>query len=181
MLQWIRGLYTRVKEYLQYVHTNRQNLYVLSDPKTKLWLHSPLGRCQSVYRVSTAQVKQSVWRRWTRKGEEVPTSPHQTWKKLYKLLFLLPKIIRIHRICICHMYPDEILLYVSYHVQTSGCSKDCVSTFVSVTVSVFTCTSYPDYSHSSTVLLNQTTSIVQVYMPVRKSDDWAEARHTLVR
>lgn len=31
------------------------------------------------------------------------------------------------------MYPNEILLYVLYHVQMSGCSKDCVSTFESVT------------------------------------------------
>lgn len=32
-----------------------------------------------------------------------------------------------------YLYPNEILLYVLYHVQTSGCSKDCVSTFESVT------------------------------------------------
>lgn len=32
-----------------------------------------------------------------------------------------------------YLYPNEILLYVSNHVQTSGCSKDCVSTSLSVT------------------------------------------------
>ena len=46
-------------------------------------------------------------------------------------------------------------------------------------LSAFTCTTWSDYSHSSTMTLNQTTAIVQVYMPVRKSNYWP--KHVIPR
>ena len=45
--------------------------------------------------------------------------------------------------------------------------------------SAFTCTAWSDYSHSSTMLLNQTTANVRVYMPVRKSNYWL--KHVIPR